>query len=182
MEVLHIGHLIPFHNHSPVSQDSVGFPFYSLGPSKAQALQAEVGKMLEEGALQIVSLPGPGCCSYLFLVQKVTGEWRPTMSLGSQSLCDPYSFQDRDGDFSLGVDQERGHDILTCHEECIPPDTHSPGLSTVGLPLDCFVEQGLPIQHTFLWPVHSHLGLHQAVLSSVRVGSLAGDSPSLMLQ
>ena len=60
MEVLHTGYLVSFHNLPPVSQDPVGFPSYGLRSTKAQALQAEVGKVLEEGALHVVDLPGPG--------------------------------------------------------------------------------------------------------------------------
>ena len=46
-----------------------------------QALQGEVDKMLEKGSLELVEHLGPGYYSNLLLVQKVTGRWRPIISL-----------------------------------------------------------------------------------------------------
>ena len=48
MEVLCSCYLVPFHHLPPVSWELVEFPSYSSGCVKAQALQAEVDKMLEK--------------------------------------------------------------------------------------------------------------------------------------
>ena len=64
---------VPFHHHPPVPRELVEFPSHGPGSVKAQALQAEVDKMLEKGALEVVDLPGPEYDSCPFLVQ-VTGE------------------------------------------------------------------------------------------------------------
>ena len=79
------------------SEELVEFPSYGLVSVKAQTLQAEVDKILEKGALEIVDPPGPGYYSRLFLVQKVTGGWRPVMDLstfGFRPLPNPYTLQD----------------------------------------------------------------------------------------
>ena len=66
---------------SPVSRKSVEFPSYGSGSVMNQALQAEVDKILEKCALDLVDHPGVGYYSHLFLVQKVIGEWRPVIDL-----------------------------------------------------------------------------------------------------
>ena len=58
MEVLYSGYQVSFHHLSLVSREPLEFPSYSSGSVKAQALQGEVGKMLGEGALQMVKIPG----------------------------------------------------------------------------------------------------------------------------
>ena len=57
------------------------FPSYSSGSVKTQALQAEVDKMLQKGILKIISPPGLGYYSCLFLLQKATGRWRLVIDL-----------------------------------------------------------------------------------------------------
>ena len=71
MEILRSGYLGPFHHLPPVSQEPVEFPSYSSGSAKAQALQAEVDKMLEKGDLGVVD------CSDRIL------------TFGIRSICSP---------------------------------------------------------------------------------------------
>ena len=68
VEVLHSGCRILFHHLSPVVREPVKFPSYDLGSAKAQALEGEVDKMLQDGAVERVHQPGQGFYSRLFLV------------------------------------------------------------------------------------------------------------------
>ena len=82
MTVLRDGYRFPFTNSPPpLSRTPVSFPTYRAGSPRAQALWQEVEGMLAKGALEIARDPGPGFYSRLFLVEKVSGCWRPVISL-----------------------------------------------------------------------------------------------------
>ena len=51
------------------------------GSVSALALQEEVTKTFLKGAVEPVDQPGPGYYSWLFLVEKLTGGWRPVIDL-----------------------------------------------------------------------------------------------------
>ena len=65
----------------PLSHYPVLFPTYRAGSPLSLALRQEVEKMLSKDALEIILNPGPGFYSRLFLVEKVTGGWRPVIDL-----------------------------------------------------------------------------------------------------
>ena len=71
MEVLCLGYCIPFHQLLPVAGGPIEFPSYSL-------CQGELDKMLEE-----VEYLSSIYYSRLFMVQKVSGRWRPVVDLSS---------------------------------------------------------------------------------------------------
>ena len=54
---------------------------YSLGSARAQALQQEVGKIVEKGAVQIVHDQVPAFHTRLFLVKNASGGLRPVIDL-----------------------------------------------------------------------------------------------------
>ena len=81
MEVLWLVYRVLFYDLPPVSRESGEFLSYAPGSLRALALREEVSKMLQKGTLEVVDQPGPGFYSRLFLVQKVTGDWRPIIDL-----------------------------------------------------------------------------------------------------
>ena len=133
--------------------------------------------MLGKNTLEMVVHPGSVYYRCLFLVQKVTGGWKPTIELLAMLLL-----------LSLvwrwlcwyWVDQERWHNAVGRPQGCILPDSHSPRLSTI--PLDFAIEQSLPVQGTLLQSFYSSPSLHKSVFSGFRVGSQARDAPSSVSQ
>ena len=80
--VLRDGYRVPFlDSPPPLSRTPVSFPTYRAGSPRAQALRQEIEGMLAKGALEIARDPGPGFYSRLFLVEKVSGGWRPVIDL-----------------------------------------------------------------------------------------------------
>ena len=76
--VLLDGYRVPFTDSPPsLSRTPISFPMYRAGCPRAQALRQEVEGMLAKGALEIARDPGPGFYNRLFLVEKVSGGWRP---------------------------------------------------------------------------------------------------------
>ena len=101
-------------------------------------------------------------------------------SLGSQSLCDPYSPQDGDSDIGLRFNQKRGHDVLNQSEGQVLPDTHLTELLTI--PPNCRDEQGLLVQGVLLWPFDSSPCPYQGALTGIKVASQMKDLPFLVSQ
>ena len=83
MEILCARSLVPFCCFPHVYQEPVKFPSYGVGSVKAQALGAEVDKMLKKGTLEVFDLPGLAYHSHLFQVQKVTGGWKLAVDLSA---------------------------------------------------------------------------------------------------
>ena len=82
LSVLRDGYRIPFQDSPPLlSHTPISFPTYRVGSLRSLALHQEVEKMLSKDALEIVLDMGPGFYSRLFLVEKVTGGWRPVIDL-----------------------------------------------------------------------------------------------------
>ena len=68
------GYRIPFQDSlPPLARSPVSFPTYRPDSPRALALRKEVESMLTKGALEIVTDPGPGFYSRLFLVEKSDG-------------------------------------------------------------------------------------------------------------
>ena len=82
VSVLRDGYRIPFQDSlPPLARSLVSFLTYRPDSPRALALRQEVESMVAKGALEIVADPGPGFYSRLFLVEKVTGGWRPVIDL-----------------------------------------------------------------------------------------------------
>ena len=82
LSILRDDYRIPFlDSPPPLSCTPISFPTYWAGSPRSLALRQEVEKMLSKDALEIVLDPGPGFYSHLFLVEKVTGGWRPVIDL-----------------------------------------------------------------------------------------------------
>ena len=62
------------------------FPSYPPDSPNALALAQEIQAMMEKDALEVVDRPSPGFYSRLFLVEKVTGGWRPVIDLSPLHL------------------------------------------------------------------------------------------------
>ena len=100
LSVLRDRYCIPFKDSTPpLAHTPISFPMYRAGSPRALALHQEVEKMLSKDALEIVLDPCPGFYSCLFLVEKVTGGWRPVVDLSPERVCSANSVQD--GDRSL---------------------------------------------------------------------------------
>ena len=110
LSVLRDGYRIPFLDSSPpLSRYPVSFPTYRTGSPRSLALRQEVENMLSKNALEIVLDPGPGFYSRLFLVEKVTGSWRPVIDLSHLNGFVRHSpFQDGDSRLCAPVRQRRG--------------------------------------------------------------------------
>ena len=76
------GYRLPFHHLPPVSLDPRDLPSCSLESLQVLALQEEIDKMIQKGALEIVDQPGLGFYSCLFLV-KATGGWALVIDLSA---------------------------------------------------------------------------------------------------
>ena len=74
---------MPFHHLPPVSVVPRELSSSTLGSVQALALQEEVDKMLQKGAVELVDQPGLGYYSRLFLVEKVTEGWRSVIDLSA---------------------------------------------------------------------------------------------------
>ena len=70
-------------------------------------------KRLEKGTLELVDQTGLGFYSRLFLVQKEMGGVASCDRLiESEWICPPYEVVNGNNCIGLGVDQERGRDVL----------------------------------------------------------------------
>ena len=86
LSVLRDSYRIPFlDSPPPLSRYPVSFPMYRAGSPRSLALRQEIEKMLSKDAPEIVLDLGPGFYSRLFLVEKVTGSWRPVIDLSHLS-------------------------------------------------------------------------------------------------
>ena len=83
VSVLRDGYRLPFESPPPLTRTPILFPAYRPGSPQSLALHQEIEKMLAKGVLEIVPDPGPGFYSRLFLVEKVTGGWRPVIDLST---------------------------------------------------------------------------------------------------
>ena len=125
--VLRDGYRVPFKDSpTPLSRTPVSFPTYRAGSPRAQALRQEVEAMLAKGALEIALDPGPGFYSCLFLVEKVSGGWRPVISLSHLNefvQLTPFKMETvasvllsvREGDFLASLDLKDAYYQIPIH-------------------------------------------------------------------
>ena len=122
--VLRDGYKMPFHHLPLVSLEPLELSSCSLGSVRALALWDEVSKMLQKGALEPVDQPGPGFYSWLFLVEKVTGAWRPVIDLSTLSDFVTLTKLKMETVASvLESYQEEGLDVLDIPQRRVLPDS-----------------------------------------------------------
>ena len=120
-----ISHPLPGLSSSPLSHpDIVSDVQYWAGSPRSLALRQEVEMMLSKGALGIVLDPGPGFYSRLFLVEKVTGGWRPVIDLSHLNEFVPFKMETvtsvllpvREGDFLASIDLKDTYFQIPVHQ------------------------------------------------------------------
>ena len=130
VSVLRDGYRIPFIQGSfpPLARSPVLFRTYRPESPKSLALAQEILKMMDKGALEIVRDPDPGFYSRLFLVEKVTGGWRPVIDLSRLNVLirqTPFKMETmattmasvREGDFLASVDLKDAYFQIPVHQE-----------------------------------------------------------------
>ena len=75
-------------------------------------------------------------------------------------LRHPHQVPDGDGCICLGVDQERGRNVLDQPQVCLFPDSCPSGFAA--LPQDCLRREGLPVSGSLLWCFFSSPDIHQS--------------------
>ena len=81
-----MGYLIPFRWAPTLSRDPIPLPAYASSSIRGKALEGEVQALLTKGALELAPLPSPGFYSWLFMVMKASGAWRPVIDLSTLNL------------------------------------------------------------------------------------------------
>ena len=128
LSVLRDGYRTPFKDSTPpLAHTPISFPTYRAGSPRSLALHQEVEKILSKDALEIVLDPGPGFYSRLFLVEKVTGGWRPVIDLSHLNefvLLTPFKMETvtsvllsiREGDFLASIDLKDAYFQIPVHQ------------------------------------------------------------------
>ena len=86
VEVLRWGYRIPFRRAPILSKEPIPYPAYSPDSIRGKALEGEVCSLLEKGAIELAPLLSPGYYSWLFVVMKASGSWRPVIDLSLLNL------------------------------------------------------------------------------------------------
>ena len=126
--------------------------------------------MLLKGATEIVSDPGPGFYSRLFLVEKATGGWRPVIDLSPLNRfirLTPFKMETvasvlasiREDDFMASIDLRDAYFQIPIHR-----------LSRKWLR---FLSGGV-VQGPVLRTICLTTGVHQGIRSDLRLGSCMG--------
>ena len=124
--VLRDGYRVPFLDSTPLSRTPVSFPTYRAGSPRTQDLRQEIEGMLAKGTLEIARDPGPGFYSRLFLVEKVSGGWRPVIDLSHLNelvQLTPFKMETvasvllsvREGDFLASLDLKDAYFQIPIH-------------------------------------------------------------------
>ena len=127
VSVLRYGYHIPFlDSPPPLSCTPISFATYRVGFPRSLALRQEIEKMSKD-ALEIVLDLGRGFYSHLFLVEKVTGGWRPVIDLSHLNefvLQTPFQLETvasvllsiREGDFLASIDLKDAYFQIPVHQ------------------------------------------------------------------
>ena len=128
LSILRDGYRIPFLDSPPLlSRTPISFLMYRAGSPWSLALHQEFEKMLSKDALEIVLSPGPGSYSRLFLVEMVTGGWRPVIDLSHLNefvLHTPFKMETvvsvllsiSEGDFLAFIDLKDAYFQIPVHQ------------------------------------------------------------------
>ena len=128
LSVLWDGYRIPFLDFPPpLVRTPISFLTYRSGSPRSLVLGQEHEKMLAKDALEIVLDRGPGFYSCLFLVEKVTGGWRPVIDLSHLNefvLQTPFKMETvasmllsvREGDFLASIDLKDTYFQISIHQ------------------------------------------------------------------
>ena len=178
LSVLRDGYRIPFlDSPPPLSRSAISFSTYRAGSPQLLALRQEIEKMLSKDAMEIVLDLDPGFYSCLFLVEKVTGGWRPVNDLSHLNEFDrqtPFKMETiasvllsvREGDFLAFVGLKDAYFQIPVHQS--------------SRKLLRFLSEGSVYQFKgpVLQTVDCSPGLHQGVCNRVCMGTLPWDSSS----
>ena len=127
MTVLRDGYRVPFlESPPPLSRTPVSFLTYRAGSPRAQALRQEIERTLAKGALEITRDLGPSFYSRIFLVEKVSGGWRPVIDfshLNEFVQLTPFKMETvasvllsvREGDFLASLDLKDAYFQIPIH-------------------------------------------------------------------
>ena len=168
MEVLDSGYIVLFRHLPLVSWEPHEFLSYTSGSVKAQALQQEMNKMLQKGALELVDHLGLDYYSWLFLVQMASGGGIPW------SICQVWTAASPSPNSRLRLSFWCWGSIRKWDLCSWSASTHSSGLSTLSPDHTC--GQGLPVQGSMFWPFYSSSGLCQSIFSGLGVGLQEGNT------
>ena len=155
VEVLRVGYCLPFLSTPPLSNAPLPMPSYSPTSIKGAALEEVTLGLVAKGAVDLAPLPSPGFYSRLFVVWKTSGSWRPVIDLSHLNrFVDASPFQ-MDGDHSVCAPVGASGGLDGLHR--------SPGSVSSGAGSSCFSSlsalrlpgQGLSVQSSLLWPLHS---------------------------
>ena len=80
--MLRFGYRVPLSTIPSLSSVPLTMPSYSPTSVKGQALEKELGSLLQKGAIEPAP-PGPGFYSRMFVVSKASGGWRPIIDLST---------------------------------------------------------------------------------------------------
>ena len=83
VEVLKEGYRIPFWSTPPLSPRPRHLDSYGPSSIKGLAMEREIAKLLQLGAVERVLSPEPGFYSRIFVVRKASESWRPIIDLRS---------------------------------------------------------------------------------------------------
>ena len=86
MEVLRWGYQIPFRRAPVLSREPIPFPAYCPNSISGKALEEEVQTLLAKGAIELAPPRSPGYYSWLFVVLKASGAWRPVIDFSLLNL------------------------------------------------------------------------------------------------
>ena len=135
--------------------------------------------MLLKGPVEPVDQPGPGYYSRLFLVERVTGGWRPVADLSSLKwVHHADEIQDEDGHISPKFNSPGRLDVFCRSQRCIFLDSNPSGISTVsGIQSlgSCVSVPGVVLRS-----FHGFAGFHQSLCSGFRVGASEGCASPLL--
>ena len=77
---------VPFLSEPPLAAEPIHFPSYGPTSIRGKALEKEVQSLVEKGAVELAPLPSPGFYSWIFVVMKASGSWRPMIDLSMLNL------------------------------------------------------------------------------------------------
>ena len=128
VEVLSWGYSVPFLSEPPLATEPIPFPLYSPTSIRGKALEKEVQSLVEKGAVELAPLPSLGFYSWIFVVMKASGSWRPVIDLSTLNLrvCKtPFKMETlqsvllsvRSGDWMVSIDLKDAYLQVPVHPD-----------------------------------------------------------------
>ena len=159
VEVLQWGYRIPFRWAPILSKEPIPYPAFSPNSIRGKALEKEVRSLFDKGAIELAPLPSPGFYSWLFVVMNASGVWRRShRPLATESEGAENILQDGDSPVRTFVSSSWRLDGVSRLEGCLLVGSDASGVLQVSQV--CGVWEGVPVQSSLLWPVHSSSSFH----------------------